>query len=355
MTRHATILDVARAASVSKSTVSLVLRGSPRISAATAERVRAAIRSTGYVYNRAAARLRSPGAGMIGLVINDLQNPFFTQFAASMQGALSSRGYATVVSNASEDASQQDQAIVSMIEHRVSALVVSPAYGDTGPTFDRIARAGVPAVQVVRQVDDRTDLFPFASFDYRGAARRATRHLYEVGAGSVAFVGGVDSRRVTHERMSGYAQAVAAHRDAPRFFPGEATRRFGREAARKIVGADPPIDAALCFNDLIALGMCAGLAEMGVTVGREFRIAGIDDLAESAECWPGLTSVRCDTASFGHHVARVLLRWLRSGERPQPEYRARTRLIPRVSTCGCAKAGRRAAGTQAEPVPAAPA
>lgn len=103
MTRRPTILDVAKAAGVSKSTVSLVLQNSALVRDETALSVREAMAKVGYVYNRAAANLRSASTGLIGLVINDLRNPFFTEFATSMQMALAEQGYATVIGNSDED------------------------------------------------------------------------------------------------------------------------------------------------------------------------------------------------------------------------------------------------------------
>ena len=94
MNRRPTIVDVARKAGVSKSTVSNVLQGSPLVRPETRDQVRAAIADLDYVYNRAAANLRGGDIGLIGLVINDLRNPFFTEFAASAQLAFAARGFA---------------------------------------------------------------------------------------------------------------------------------------------------------------------------------------------------------------------------------------------------------------------
>ena len=100
--RRPTIIDVAKQAGVSKSTVSLVLQNSPSVREETRKQVRAAMAEIGYVYNRSAANMRSSNAGLIGLVINDLRNPFFTEFATSLQMALSERGYSAVVANTDE-------------------------------------------------------------------------------------------------------------------------------------------------------------------------------------------------------------------------------------------------------------
>ena len=143
MDKRPTIIDVATLAGVSKSTVSLVLQQSPLVKPETRDVVKGAMTELGYVYNRAAANLRTANAGLIGLVINDLRNPFFTEFATSLQMALSARGYATVLANTDEDPALQAQVVGAMLEHGVSALIVSPAYGEEARTFDAIARARV--------------------------------------------------------------------------------------------------------------------------------------------------------------------------------------------------------------------
>ncbi len=127
MSKRPTIVDVARMAGVSKSTVSLVLQDSALVRPATRDLVRRAMADIGYVYNRAAATMRSSKVDLTGLVINDLRNPFFTEFAASAQRAFSRRGYATVIANTDEDPELQAQAVASMIAHGVSGLVISPA------------------------------------------------------------------------------------------------------------------------------------------------------------------------------------------------------------------------------------
>ena len=334
MRRRPTILDVARQAGVSKSTVSLVLRDSPLVKDKTAETVRRAMSDVGYVYNRAAANLRSTSAGLIGLVINDLRNPFFTEFATSLQMALAADGYATVVANSDEDPGLQARLVSSMIEHGVVAIVISPAYGGGAAPFDQIVRSGCPALQVLRKVDPRTDLIPFSSFDYATGGRLATRHLIEIGARRIAFVGGVEGRPITAERLSGYIAEMHRIGADPVILHGRATRTFGRETAERLTAERPEIDAAVCFNDLVALGMMAGFARLGRRLGGDFRLVGFDDIEDCAQVWPQLSSVSCDIARFGRDTAASLLDWLRDGTRPVPERRAPVHLVARASSLG---------------------
>jgi LacI family transcriptional regulator len=332
MDRRPTIIDVAREAGVSKSTVSLVLQNSPQVREETRVLVRQAMARLGYVYNRSAANLRAANVGLVGLVINDLRNPFFTEFATSLQMTLSARGYATVLANTDERADLQAQVVAAMIEHGVSALVVSPAYGADTAAFDALKRAGIPVMQVLRRVDPRVETFPFAAPDYRAGTRLATTHLVESGARRIAFVGGVEGRSVTQERMAGYLEVVSQRGLTPLVLPGRASRTFGREASRRLAAEHKDVNAALCFNDLVALGMLAGFDELGMKVGRDIMVAGFDDIEECAQSHPALTSVRCDIAGFGAAIAATVIAWIEEGVVPGPEHRTPVEMVVRDST-----------------------
>ena len=332
MERRPTIIDVARAAGVSKSTVSLVLRNSPQVREETRATVREVMANIGYVYNRSAANMRSANAGLIGLVINDLRNPFFTEFATSLQMALSARGYAAVVANTDENPALQAQVVSAMIEHGVSAFIISPAYGEEASTFGPIARAGIPAMQVLRMVLPNVDVSPFTAPDYPKGSRLATEHLLATGAKRIAFVGGLEGSAVTSERMSGYLEVLARAGVEPLVISGRASRAFGREAAQRLTRDYPQVDGALCFNDLVALGMLSGCAEIGRAVGPDFKIVGFDDIEDCAQAYPPLSTVRCDVAGFGERMATTLLEWLEDGIVPPPSIRTPVELIIRGSS-----------------------
>ena len=332
MNRRPTIKDVAHTAGVSKSTVSLVLQNSALVKEETRVQVKQAMLDIGYVYNRNAANMRSSNAGLIGLVINDLRNPFFTEFATSVQMALSDRGYACVLANTDEDPAVQAQVVTAMIEHGVSALVISPAYGDEEATFGPLIRAGIPAMQVLRKVDARTDHFPFAAPDYPTGSRLAAEHLLATGARRIAFIGGVAGRAVARERMSGYLATLAQAGIDPVIIPGRASREFGREAARTLAQDHPDVDAAICFNDLVALGVLSGFAERGHPVGPSFRLVGFDDIEECAQAYPTLSSVRCNIAGFGKSIASTILGWLEDGSAPATQTLTDVELVIRASS-----------------------
>lgn len=334
MKRRPTILDVAKKAGVSKSTVSLVLQNSGSVKTSTREVVNKAIQDLGYVYNRSAAGLRGAASGLIGLIINDLRNPFFTEFAASAQMEFARKGYSTVIANTDEDPEIQARVIDSMIEHGVSAFVISPTYDGDTCAFDRIQRAGIPTMQVLRQIDARTELFPFASHNYEAGGALAAAHLLELGCRRIAFAGGLKDRPITLERMAGYSRLMADQGLPVTAFHGRQSRAFGRALALQLSAEHPKIDAVICFSDLVALGMLSGFAEANVRAGDDVRIVGFDDIEESSLAYPRLSSVRCNTASFGRKAAEAMLDWIVEGKRPPDTQRYDVELITRQSSLG---------------------
>jgi len=311
-----------------------VLQNSPLVRAETRDEVRRAMLDIGYVYNRSAAQLRQSNTGLIGLVINDLRNPFFTEFATSVQMALSAKGFATVLANTDEDPALQAQVVAAMLEHGVAALILSPAYGAVEATFDALARAKVPTMQVLRRAVPDVARFPFSVPDYRTGSRMATDHLLASGACRIAFLGGIEGREVTEARMSGYFAGLAKVGMTPLHLPGRPTRAFGREAALRLTAEYPEVDAVLCFSDLVALGLLSGCAHTGRRLGVDLKVVGFDDIEECAQVWPGLTSVRCDIAGFGRGVAETVLGWLETGTRPAPVTVTPVDLILRESSMG---------------------
>jgi hypothetical protein len=214
--------------------------GQPLVREETAKTVRQAMRDIGYVYNRAAAMLRGTSVGLIGLVINDLRNPFFAEFAVSFQMAMAARGYATVVSNADEDDGLQEKLVASMIEHGVDAVVISPAYGDPPRSSIRWRRpASRHAGPAPDGCADRS--VPFLQFRLRGRQCRGDAAPDRDRGARIAFVGGLDERS-HHAGTDGRVSRGAGRRKACRRC-GWPDRRRGPSggASRPGCGAITPI------------------------------------------------------------------------------------------------------------------
>ncbi|HSX76248.1 MAG TPA: LacI family DNA-binding transcriptional regulator, partial [Shinella sp.] len=204
-----TVVDIARAAGVSKSTVSLVLQASPLVNEATRAKVNAVIRELGYVYNRGAANLRQKSASsrIIGIIVNDLTNSFFAELAVGMDMVMQSAGYVQFLSNSAESVDRQREVVASMREHGIAGLILSPARGTEAADLKPLAASGIPVVAVVRNVVG-AKVSTLFSDNYAGA-KDAVRHLVSLGHTRIAFLGGIANTTVFTERVEGWRDALS--------------------------------------------------------------------------------------------------------------------------------------------------
>src|SRR5580698_2477979 len=202
---RATIVDVARQAGVSKSTVSLVLGGSSLVADATRKRVTEAMSDLGYIYHRGAATLRGAKSGVLGMVINDLSNPFYVELAIGIEQACQGGAFIPFLANSAEDPIRQQEVIRSMREHGAAGLVLAPAIGTSLNDVKPLV-AGLPVVQVMRRLPGLKA--SLVTPENREGARKATAHLIENGHRRIAFVGGRGSLIVRDERLAGYRLAL---------------------------------------------------------------------------------------------------------------------------------------------------
>src|SRR5579863_8512067 len=202
---RATIVDVARRAGVSKSTVSLVLGGSSLVADSTRERVTEAMSELRYIYHRGAATLRGAKSGVLGMVINDLSNPFYVELAIGIEQACQGGAYIPFLANTGENPVRQQQVIRSMREHGAAGLVLAPAIGSSPDELKALV-SGLPVVQVMRRLPGLKA--SIVSPENKEGARKATAHLASAGHTRIAFVGGLKSMVVRDERLAGYLLAL---------------------------------------------------------------------------------------------------------------------------------------------------
>jgi LacI family transcriptional regulator len=330
-TRPMTILDVAAEANVSKSTVSLVLQGSDLIRNETAERVRAAARKLGYVYNRRAAELRRKSSNTIGVVINDLMNPFFAEVLVGLERKLVDAGYVVLMAHTSEDLERQEKVLLTMREQHAAGIALCPALGTPAALTKTVKSWGIPLVVMVRTLGSGS--YDFAGSDNALGVKLATRHLLGAGHRRIAFLGG-RSGPVLEQRLQGYREAlleaqVPFHERL--VFAANPTRKDGYERMGEILTVRPRIAAAVCYNDLVAFGALAALGERGLRAGADFALMGFDNVLDAAHSNPPLSTVDIRPSDLGEHAAEVLLARIETPSRPRKQYLAQPQLVLRQS------------------------
>lgn len=334
-----TVIDIARAAGVSKSTVSLVIRGSSLVNSKTRAKVHEVMRDLGYVYNRGAANLRQSNAQskIVGLVVNDLTNGFFAELAVGVDEVIQSAGYVQFLANTAEAIGRQREVIASMREHGVSGLVISPARGTEAADFKPLTASGLPVVIAVRDVPGAK--VSTVMSQNRAGAHAATTHLIGLGHRQIAFLGGFADTAVFGERISGYRTALQEAGIAPsdRLIVSSAPSRAGGvDAVGTALAAPQPPTAAVCLNDAVAFGVCDGLRMRGMEPGRDFAVVGFDDVIEAKTAVPALTTVAVDPQGMGRRAAQQLLKQINAGTTEPEAIVTAVRLVVRDS-CGAGR------------------
>jgi LacI family transcriptional regulator len=328
------MIDIARAAGVSKSTVSLVLKGSDLVKAETRAHVEAAIERLGYVYNRGAANLRASSSSFVGMVISDLTNPFFAELAVGIESALYALGFVPILANTNEDIHRQAHVLRSLREHNVAGIIMSPARGTDAWALANQLPSAMPTIITMRRIAGGP--FPYIGPDNRVGSREAVAHLLRLGHRRIAYLGGDEKITTQQERAAGWRDALAAAgiaHDEGLMFPAAPTRAGGREALERALVSPRPPTAVFCYNDIVAMGATRALSMRGMTPGRDMAVIGFDDIAEAEHNAPPLTTINADTRELGARCAESLLRLIQGEDAAGLSYAGSTRLIVRES-CG---------------------
>ncbi|MGG2462945.1 LacI family DNA-binding transcriptional regulator [Streptomyces sp. RGM 3693] len=332
-----TLADVAARAGVSPATVSRVLSGSYPVTEGTRGRVLRAVAELEYVVDGPASALAGAGSDLVGILVNDLADPFFGVLAAAVQGELGGAaglgGEKLAVVCGTGGSPQRELDYLTHLQRQRAAAVVltGGAPEDSGHAralaarVARLAEAGTRVVLCGRPPQDpevaaavppaagraRAAVPPVTlAFDNRGGARRLTAHLLALGHRRIGCVAGPAGRTTTAERLAGHRDALAAHGivDVPaRTVPGAYDRSSGYDAALELLRRQPDLTAVVAANDTAALGVCAALRDRGLRIPEDVSVAGFDDLPFSVDAAPALTTVRLPLREAGARAGRLAL------------------------------------------------
>ncbi len=300
-----TLLDVARRAGVSRATASLVIRKSPLVGADTRLRVEEAMRELGYVYNMGAARLRAERSHTVGVIVPNLTNPFFAELLSGIEAVVDAAGMVVLLANSGDHPERQDMLMRRMREHGVDGVILCPA-ADTKPELlERALDWQLPVVQVLRHISAEID---YAGADYAGGMQQAVDYLALLGHRRIAFAVHGPVHSAYRERTDGFRAAMQERQLDPGIIVRvpDATASIP-SAAPLLFDAGPRPTAVICFNDVVALGLSAGLHDMGLRIGEDFSLVGFDDVTDAETMRPRLSSVATAPVTIGENSARLLL------------------------------------------------
>lgn len=302
--RAPTIRDVAERAGVSKSLVSLVLRGSDHVSAAKRDAVLAAITELGYRPNAAARSLSERRTRTVGVLLNDLRNPWFVELLDGLTPRLHEHGLDILLADSQLNRRLGDDLTRTFTDLRVDGLVAVGTLPD--PAALRGAAAQLPTVVAGAREPELPAVDVIAGDDERGA-RLATEHLLDLGHRRIAHLTG---RGVVGQlRQRGFEAVMREHGLAGGavLAPGDLTEEGGYRAAVRALSAAEPPTAIFAANDISAVGALSAAEELGRRVPDDVSLVGYDNtyLARIRHLW--LTTVDNGSHEVGRRAAQCLL------------------------------------------------
>ncbi|GAB3823252.1 LacI family DNA-binding transcriptional regulator [Hymenobacter jeollabukensis] len=315
-----TISDVAKVLGVAPSTVSRALNGHADINTNTRQAILEVARQLDYQPNLLAQSLKSSATHTIGVVIPDIERPFFATCVSGIQQVASEAGYRVMICQSKESYEMEVSNVQALIASRVDGLLI--CHSRETENFDHVrpaATRGVPVVHFDR-VCDEVETAKVILDDWNGAYN-VTEHLIEQGARRIAILAGPESLLISRNRLAGYLSALTKHR-LPALPELRTHINFRPESAvaaldRWLALPEPP-DAIFAINYTNAFDLLVALKERQVRVPEEIAVVGFGDEFMAAMIEPGLTTVNLHPHRIGQQAARLFLEQVEQKERFQP-------------------------------------
>jgi LacI family transcriptional regulator len=317
-----TLKDIARDLGVSVITVSKALRDHSDISEETKARVLKRVKEMNYRPNLSARALVTGRTNLLGFVVPELINPFFSEIVRGVSSALHASGYTLVTTSADQDPKLEKQAVEQLIARRVDALLVASTQW-TVEMFRRVEEAGIPYILIDRNFTGLAAHFVGVNDEEVGAL--ATSHLAEIGCKRIAHIGGAEISSVVG-RMQGYKRALAKLGrvvDPELAVHVERVEELGDETGyketQKLLKLDPRPDGIFCYNDPTAYGAIAAVLNAGWRVPEDVAVVGCGNLLYDKFLAVPLTSVDQQTNSIGQKAGTLALQLIEAGEPVPPQ------------------------------------
>jgi DNA-binding LacI/PurR family transcriptional regulator len=325
--------DVAKLAEVSVATVSRVLNNDPRVSSELRYRVLGAVEELNYQRDRIARTLRVQISQIIGLIISDIRNPFFTSVVRGVEDVAYENGYTLLLCNSDEDPDKERLYIDIMLAERVAGVIISPT-AEKGNYSSVLLKAGVPVVAIDRRMRDlEVDTVVVQNV---GGAYQAVSHLIKLGHHRIGFIGGPSRTTTGRERLEGYEKALIEYQielDQRLIKTGDFKLHSGYQMTCELLEMDDPPTAVFTCNNLTTLGALNCIHEKGLSIPRDIAIVGFDDMPWATSLNPPLTAVTQPTYEMGCTAANLLLQRIADKDRETVEINLEPILIIRNS-CG---------------------
>lgn len=342
------IADVAAKAGVSPATVSRVMTGRANVSSDLRDRVLAAIQEVGYKPNLIARSLASKSTGMLGLIVPEIEHPFYGTIADATETATYERGYVLLVASAHENLARERAYVDAVVNRWVDGLIFVRVQAEENVSY--LHELGIPLVILDRSIG-KADV-PFVGVDNVVVGYTATKHLIDLGHRHILHLSGPLRFVIARERLQGYRQALE-EADIP-YDPSlclECDYRIplGRAAVRSLLAKGSSFTAIFAGSDYLAIGSMQALADAELRVPADVSVVGVDDIAPAALVSPPLTTVAQPLRQMAATAVDLLLMIIHGRQDAQRRILLPSQLMIRCTTGPARTENQAKTGVCAEP------
>lgn len=306
--KKTTMADIARAAGVSKATVSMVLsKKDVSISEETKSKIYKIAKELSYIPNSVARSLSTNKSFTIGIIIPDITNPFFAEISRAVEDSANSRGYNVILCNTDNEIKKERKYIELLISKLVDGVIFISG-GNSNRNIEIINNNNIPFVLVDRDIEgDRDDYGVYCSSD--DGIKQAVQYLYSTGKRNIVFVEGPAELEISKIRLQDFKRITSEYGlyKKENIFESSFTIEGGMAAVKKIIEEVKDFDSIFFSNDLMAFGGIKALYRMGYRVPEDISVIGFDNIKISEFFEPELTTVSQPIYDMGMEACRLLI------------------------------------------------
>ena len=306
----ATIREVAQLAGVSPATVSRVMNGTAKVDEEKKKRVEAAIRETGFIPNKLARALFKNSSGLIGLIVPNIDNPFFNEIAKAIEEEAYNKGLHIVLCSSGNNTQKEADNIQMLEQMKADGIILITNGNHTGRMIEKCS---LPVIVVDRHITDCGEIAHIEADHYQGG-KLAAEFLVKCGCRSIVCLRGPQEFTSGRLRYQGYCDVCRENGIPERYVDTKYSFESGIKAAYEMLERFPETDGIVAANDMVAISSYKVLRSKGIRVPEDIQIVGFDDIRFSSLVSPAVTTIHQPITEMGKRAVEIIFRYAEGSE-----------------------------------------
>lgn len=306
----ATIREVAQLAGVSPATVSRVMNGTAKVDEEKRKRVEDAIRETGFKPNKLARALFKNSSGLIGLIVPNIDNPFFNEIAKAIEEEAYNKGLHIVLCSSGNNTQKEADNIQMLEQMKADGIILITNGNHTGRMIEKCS---LPVIVVDRHITDCGEIAHIEADHYQGG-KLAAEFLVKCGCRSIVCLRGPQEFTSGRLRYQGYCDVCRENGIPERYVDTKYSFESGIKAAYEMLERFPETDGIVATNDMVAISSYKVLRSKGIRVPEDIQIVGFDDIRFSSLVSPAVTTIHQPITEMGKRAVEIIFRYAEGSE-----------------------------------------